>query len=197
MIHASSIVDVSAKIGPGVTIWQNTQIREMVSIGKNTVIGSNCYIGPGVIIGENCKIQNSVLIYEPAIIDNFVFIGPGVIFTNDKKPRAYNNDFSPRLKGDWEKNGVIVKNNVSIGASSTCVAPITLESFSLIGAGSLVLKSTLANSLNYGHPSKFIKWIDDFGDDLTMLENDVLRSNNDGSTYFIENGVLIRNTQFT
>jgi UDP-3-O-[3-hydroxymyristoyl] glucosamine N-acyltransferase len=197
MIHVSSIVDVSAKIDPGVTIWQNTQIRDMVSIGKNTVIGSNCYIGPGVIIGENCKIQNSVLIYEPAIIGNFVFIGPGVVFTNDKKPRAYNNDYSPRLKGDWEKKGILVKNNVSIGASSTCVAPITLESFSLIGAGSLVLKSTLANSLNYGHPSKFVTWIDDFGDKLTMLPNNVFRSNNDGSTYFVENGVLLRNTQFT
>jgi acetyltransferase-like isoleucine patch superfamily enzyme len=169
----------------------------MVSIGKNTVIGSNCYIGPGVIIGENSKIQNSVLIYEPAIIGNFVFIGPGVVFTNDKKPRAYNNDYSPRLKGDWEKKGILVKNNVSIGASSTCVAPITLESFSLIGAGSLVLKSTLANSLNYGHPSKFVTWIDDFGDKLTMLPNNVFRSNNDGSTYFVENGVLLRNTQFT
>jgi UDP-2-acetamido-3-amino-2,3-dideoxy-glucuronate N-acetyltransferase len=197
MIHPSSIVDVSAKIDSGVTIWQNTQVREMVSIGQNTTIGSNCYIGPGVIIGKNCKIQNRVLIYEPAIIGDFVFIGPGVVFTNDKRPRAYNNDFSPRSKGDWEKKGVRVKNNVSIGASSTCVAPITLESFSLVGAGSLVLKSTLANSLNYGHPSKFVSWIDDFGDELTRLPNEVLRSDNDGSTYLVKNGVLVRVAKFT
>jgi acetyltransferase-like isoleucine patch superfamily enzyme len=169
----------------------------MVSIGQNTTIGSNCYIGPGVIIGKNCKIQNRVLIYEPAIIGDFVFIGPGVVFTNDKRPRAYNNDFSPRSKGDWEKKGVRVKNNVSIGASSTCVAPITLESFSLVGAGSLVLKSTLANSLNYGHPSKFVSWIDDFGDELTRLPNEVLRSDNDGSTYLVKNGVLVRVAKFT
>jgi UDP-2-acetamido-3-amino-2,3-dideoxy-glucuronate N-acetyltransferase len=196
MIHTSSIIDVTSKIGPGVTIWQNTQIREMVSIGKNTIIGSNCYIGPGVIIGENCKIQNSVLIYEPAIIGNFVFIGPGVIFTNDKKPRAYNNDFSPRLEGDWEKKGIVVKNNVSVGASSTCVAPVILGSFSLIGAGSLVLKSTLANSLNYGHPSKFVSWIDDFGDELATLSNGLLQSKNDGSTYSVVNGNLIKDVEF-
>jgi UDP-2-acetamido-3-amino-2,3-dideoxy-glucuronate N-acetyltransferase len=196
MIHPNAIVNSNAKIGSGVTIWQNTQVREMVSIGKNTIIGANCYIGPGVKIGEYCKIQNNVLIYEPASIGDFVFVGPGVIFTNDKRPRAYNNDFSPRSKQDWEKNQILVENNVSIGASSTCVAPITLRAFSLIGAGSLVLKSTYANSLNFGHPSKFISWLDDFGDELIKLPNGDLQSINDETIYVIEDDTLTRKLKF-
>jgi len=196
MIHPDAIVNSNAKIGSGVTIWQNTQVREMVSIGKNTIIGANCYIGPGVKIGEYCKIQNNVLIYEPASIGDFVFVGPGVIFTNDKRPRAYNNDFSPRSKQDWEKNQILVENNVSIGASSTCVAPITLRAFSLIGAGSLVLKSTNANSLNFGHPSKFISWLDDFGDELIKLPNGDLQSINDETIYVIEDDTLTRKLKF-
>jgi UDP-3-O-[3-hydroxymyristoyl] glucosamine N-acyltransferase len=196
MIHPDAIVNSNAKIGSGVTIWQNTQVREMVSIGKNTIIGANCYIGPGVKIGEYCKIQNNVLIYEPASIGDFVFVGPGVIFTNDKRPRAYNNDFSPRSKQDWEKNQILVENNVSIGASSTCVAPITLRAFSLIGAGSLVLKSTNANSLNFGHPSKFISWLDDFGDELIKLPNGDLKSINDETIYVIEDDTLTRKLKF-
>ena len=196
MIHPDAIVNSNAKIGSAVTIWQNTQVREMVSIGKNTIIGANCYIGPGVKIGEYCKIQNNVLIYEPASIGDFVFVGPGVIFTNDKRPRAYNNDFSPRSKQDWEKNQIVVENNVSIGASSTCVAPITLRAFSLIGAGSLVLKSTNANSLNFGHPSKFISWLDDFGDELIKLPNGDLQSINDETIYVIEDDTLTRKLKF-
>ena len=196
MIHPDAIVNSNAKIGSAVTIWQNTQVREMVSIGKNTIIGANCYIGPGVKIGEYCKIQNNVLIYEPASIGDFVFVGPGVIFTNDKRPRAYNNDFSPRSKQDWEKNQILVENNVSIGASSTCVAPITLRAFSLIGAGSLVLKSTNANSLNFGHPSKFISWLDDFGDELIKLPNGDLQSINDETIYVIEDDTLTRKLKF-
>ena len=196
MIHPNTIINSSAKIGSGVTIWQNTQVREMVSIGNNTIIGANCYIGPGVKIGEYCKIQNNVLIYEPASIGDFVFIGPGVIFTNDKRPRAHNNDFSPRSKQDWGKSQTLVENNVSIGASSTCVAPITLRAFSLIGAGSLVLKSTYANSLNFGHPSKFISWLDDFGDELIKLPNGDLQSINDKKIYVIEHDTLTRKLKF-
>jgi acetyltransferase-like isoleucine patch superfamily enzyme len=192
MIHPNAIINSNTKIGSGVTIWQNTQVREMVSIGKNTIIGANCYIGPGVKIGEYCKIQNNVLIYEPASIGDFVFIGPGVIFTNDKRPRAYNNDFTQRSKQDWEKKQILVENNVSIGASSTCVAPITLRAFSLIGAGSLVLKSTYPNSLNFGHPSRFISWLDDFGDELIKLPNGDLQSINDETVYVIEDETLTR-----
>ena len=195
MIHVDSYIDSTAKVGTGVTIWQNTQVREMVTIGKNTIIGANCYIGPGVEIGDYCKIQNNVLIYEPASIGDFVFIGPGVIFTNDKKPRAYNNDFSPRSIHDWEKKQIRVENNVSIGANSTCVAPVNLGAFSLIGAGSLILKSTQANSLNYGHPSKFVSWLDDYGDELISLPNGDLQSKNDGTSYSLVNNILVRKNQ--
>ena len=87
---------------------------------------------------------------------------------------------------------ILVEKNVSIGASSTCVAPLTIGAFSLVGAGSLVLKSIQAHSLNFGHPSKFVSWIDDFGDELIKLPNGDLQSKNDGKIYFIDSKTLSR-----
>lgn len=47
----------------GNNYYERKFIPRKVTIGQNTIIGSNCYINPGVTIGENCVIASGSNIF--------------------------------------------------------------------------------------------------------------------------------------
>jgi UDP-2-acetamido-3-amino-2,3-dideoxy-glucuronate N-acetyltransferase len=150
--HETAIVDFNVLIGDGTKIWHFSHISENAQIGKNVIIGQNVFIGKGVIIGNGCKIQNNVSVYEGVTLEDDVFVGPAVVFTNINLPRAYIEQKDKFLK-------TLVKKGASIGANSTIICGNTLGENCFIGAGSLVTKNTDANSLYYGHPAKFKRFL--------------------------------------
>lgn len=154
--HAQSnaLIHPSSTIGAGTKVWDFSQIRENVVIGENCVIGRNVYIGPGVVVGDNCKIQNNALIYEPAVLEDGVFVGPAAVLTNDKNPRAVNPDGTLKASADWEMVGVTVRRGAAIGANSTCIAPVEIGEWSLVGAGSVVTKDVAPGATVAGNPAK-------------------------------------------
>lgn len=155
-IHSTAEVHESVIVPSSTRIWNFAQIREDVTIGENCVIGRNVYIGPGVVIGNNCKIQNNALIYEPAALEDGVFIGPAVVLTNDKNPRAVNLDGSLKGASDWSMVGVTIREGAAIGANSTCIAPIEIGPWSLVGAGSVVTRDVPENSTVAGNPARLL-----------------------------------------
>ena len=56
LIHASAIIDASAKIHPEVQIGAYSIIGAYVEIGKGTVIGPHVVINGPTVIGEDCHI---------------------------------------------------------------------------------------------------------------------------------------------
>lgn len=147
-VHSSVIVPKSTKV------WAYSQIRENAVIGENCIIGRNVYIGAGVRIGSNCKIQNNALVYEPAVIEDGVFIGPAAVLTNDKYPRAINQDGTLRSSEDWQQVGVHIESGASIGAHAVCVAPVRIGSWAVVGANSVVTKDVSSRDLVAGNPAK-------------------------------------------
>ena len=152
-VHETAEVHKDAAVPESTQVWHFAQIREGVVIGEQCVIGRGVYIGPGVVIGNNCKIQNNALIYEPARLEDGVFVGPGVILTNDKNPRATNEDGSLKGRADWDPVGVVLKDGASIGAGAICVAPVTVGAGAMVGAGSVVTKDVEAQSTVAGNPA--------------------------------------------
>ena len=100
-------------------------------IGENTKIGAFSDVGGK--IGNNCKVQAGVKIPPLTVIGNNVFIGANVVFTNDKY-----------MDGNME--GVIVEDNVKIGAGSLILAGVKVGKGSILGMGSIILKDVPPNT---------------------------------------------------
>lgn len=162
-IHETADVADSAVIPESARIWHYAQVREDARLGENCIVGRGAYVGTGVELGDNCKVQNYALVYEPAKLANGVFIGPAVVLTNDHFPRAINADGSLKSAHDWEPVGVTIGEGASIGASATCVAPVTIGRWALVGSGAVVVKDVPDFALVVGSPARRVGWVGKFG----------------------------------
>ncbi|HOW01859.1 MAG: N-acetyltransferase [Microbacteriaceae bacterium] len=165
-VHDTADVAGSATIGAGSKIWHYAQVREGASLGLNCVVGRGAYIGTSVQMGDNCKVQNYALVYEPARLARGVFIGPAVVLTNDHFPRAINADGTQKSADDWNPVGVDIREGASIGANSTCIAPVVIGRWALVGAGSVVVKDVPDFALVVGSPARRIGWVGTAGHPL-------------------------------
>jgi UDP-2-acetamido-3-amino-2,3-dideoxy-glucuronate N-acetyltransferase len=146
MVRIHTLSDVqSNNIGDNSVIWQYVVILPNSSIGENCNINAHCFIENDVIIGNNVTLKCGVYVWDGLRIADDVFIGPNVTFINDTYPR------SKQYKGAFKKT--IIKRGASIGANSTILEGIEIGEYAVVGAGSVVTKNILANSLWYGNPA--------------------------------------------
>ena len=167
-IHETADVDDLASVDVGSKVWQYAQVRENARIGRNCIIGRGAYVGIGVKMGDNCKVQNYALVYEPATLGDGVFIGPAVVLTNDHFPRAISEDGTLKSADDWHAVGVDIRQGASIGANATCIAPVVIGRWALVGAGSVVLKDVPDFALVVGSPARRIGWVGTAGHPLAQ-----------------------------
>lgn len=190
LIQGTADVAESAQIGDGSKIWHYAQVRENARIGADSIVGRGAYIGTGVVMGDGCKVQNYALVYEPAQLGAGVFIGPAVVLTNDHFPRAINPDGSTKSAHDWEPVGVTILEGASIGASATCVAPITIGRWALVGAGSVVINDVADFALVVGSPARRVGWVGKAGAPLVKEDGGAWRCPQSGDRYVETNGTL-------
>jgi acetyltransferase-like isoleucine patch superfamily enzyme len=170
-VHDTADVAASARIAVGAKVWHYAQVRENASLGRNVIVGRGAYVGNGVEVGDDCKIQNYALLYEPAKLARGVFVGPAVVLTNDRFPRAINADGNPKSVSDWNPVGVDIREGASIGASATCVAPVVIGRWALIGSGSVVVDDVPDFALVVGSPARRIGWVGKSGHPLVADPN--------------------------
>jgi len=137
---------VNSIISAGVSIESST--IEDSFVGEDTKIGPYAHIRPNSRIGKNVKIGNFVEVKNSTIKDNSkashlayigdadigynVNIGCGVVFVN------YNGK---------EKFRTIVGDNAFIGSNSNLVAPVEVEPWGYIAAGSTITKGVKEGEL--------------------------------------------------
>ena len=134
-------------------IGKNTKICDFVNlydceIGDDCLIGTFVEIQNSVKIGNNVRIQSHTFICEKVTIENNIFIGHGVIFTNAKH-------HSMKTYPNHETFPTLVKKGVTIGSNAT-ILPVTIGENSIIGAGSVVTKNVLQDSIVVGNPAKVL-----------------------------------------
>ena len=146
------------KIGVNLTLQYATLLS--ASEGQLT-IGNNFYLGHFSIVNANRTkiiIGDDVLIAERCTIQ-------GV-------NHNYKDLFKPiREQGDLpNKSGVIIGNNVWIGANCTILPGVKIGTGSIVAAGSVVTKSVPEYTIVAGIPAQMIKKRDRFDDRLVEDE---------------------------
>lgn len=144
-IHPLADVEDGCTIGENSKIWRWTHIMPGAKIGQNCTIGEHCYIASQVVVGDNVRIQNGCQIFDGIIIEDFCFIGPAVCFTNVKFPRSHR-------KGNYEKTHL--QDHCTIGANSTIICGVTIGSWSMVGAGSVVTRDVPPGITVMGTPAR-------------------------------------------
>jgi len=162
IIHETSI------IGKGTKVEYGSVISENVVIGKNCFIGYNVVIRPNVVIGDNTDIRSFIFLAEGVTIGNRVkiiqftniakrsrieddvFIGPGVILL-DTNRISHRRNYSPIGEPP------IIRRGARIGGRVTILPGVVIGENCLIGANSLVTKSTIPGWVYFGNPAKQIK----------------------------------------
>jgi len=152
-------------IAPDVKLGKNVQIYNFVNlygceIGDETRIGAFVEIQKNARVGKHCKISSHTFICEGVTIEDEVFIGHGVMFINDSFPRATANG-RLQTEADWGVEPIVVKKGASIGSNATILAKVTIGERAIIGAGSVVTRDVLPDTIVAGNPARVLRRVPD------------------------------------
>lgn len=179
LIDASVSIDSKSIIYPGSCISGNTHIGSSVTVGPYSVI-KNSFIGDGCEIKSHSVIENSEInknvsvgpfahirpetkLKDNSVVGNFVEVKKSEIGAGSKvKHLSYIGDSTIGEKANigagvitcnydgFNKHKSIIKDNVSVGANTSLVAPVTLEENSATAAGSVITKDIPEYALGIG-----------------------------------------------
>jgi acetyltransferase-like isoleucine patch superfamily enzyme len=151
----SSRIDWNTKID-----LNSLSSNSYVQLGGGTHIKGYAILAPrnGYIkIGNNCSINPYCFLYGYGGIT----IGNHVRIASGSKIIAFNHNFNnvdlPISKQGNSCKGIIIENNVWIGANVTILDGVTILEGCVIAAGSVLSKSTEFKGVYAGVPAKLIK----------------------------------------
>ena len=153
------------KIGKNVLIEPYVVFGPKVKIGNNVIIKSfshleECKIENKVEIGPYARIRPETVLKEGSKIGNFVEVKKSIVgkkskvnhlsYIGDSKIGKAVNIGAGTITCNYDgikKSKTIIKDKVFIGSNSSLVAPVTINSESIVGAGSVITKNVSKKSL--------------------------------------------------
>ncbi|MGA2406923.1 MAG: UDP-3-O-(3-hydroxymyristoyl)glucosamine N-acyltransferase [Bacteroidales bacterium] len=116
-IHATAIIEATAKIGSDVFIGPYAYIGENCVIGDGCSVYPHVYIGDNTKLGNNCTINPGVKIYHDCLVGEGCIIHAGTVIGSDGF------GFAPQSENEYMKipqlGNVILEDNVEIGSNVT------------------------------------------------------------------------------
>ncbi len=153
------------KIGKNVLIEPYVVFGSKVEIGNNVTIKSfshleECKIENKVEIGPYARIRPETILKEGSKIGNFVEVKKSIVgkkskvnhlsYIGDSKLGKYVNIGAGTITCNYDgikKSKTTIKDKVFIGSNSSLVAPVTINSESIVGAGSVITNNVSKKSL--------------------------------------------------
>ena len=155
----------NTKIGKNVTIEPYVVISDKVSVGNNVRILSFSHlegvkIENNVNIGPYARLRQGTILKSGSKVGNFVEVKKSIIgkdsklnhlsYIGDSKLGKKVNIGAGTITCNYDgikKSKTSIGDEVFVGSNSSLVAPIKIEKKSTIGAGSVITKKVLKNSL--------------------------------------------------
>lgn len=144
LIRSQCIIYGGSQICSHFSTGHKVIIRENSSIGHHVSIGTLSDIQGDCTIGNYSRLHSNVHVGMKTTLEDFVWVFPYVIFTNDPTPP------SETLLGSTIKRFAV------ICTGSVVLPGLTIESNSLVGAGTTVTKSVPELAIVVGNPGKVI-----------------------------------------
>ncbi|MCP3030048.1 acetyltransferase [Halobacillus sp. A1] len=110
-------------------------VSSTAEIGRGTVIMPFAVVNASARVGNHCIINSSAIVEHDNIIGDFCHICPNVTLTGD----------------------VLLGEGVEMGAASAVIPGKSIGSWSIVGAGSTVIRNVSAHSKVAGSPAKSIR----------------------------------------
>lgn len=152
------------EIGKGCIIEKGAVLKRQY--GGNIKIGDCCYISSGVVLlthGGNITIGNNSTVNPMSVI----YGQGGVVIGNNVRIAAHtvivpsNHIFTdttiPIYLQGLSKKGIVIKDDVWLGAGVKVLDGVTIETGCVIGANSVVTKSTDPYGIYIGVPARLLK----------------------------------------
>lgn len=118
-----------------------TFIHPLSFISAGTVIGNGSIILPFTYVAQNTVIGENVLLHSGCKVENNCNIGNNCFISSNSFVGAR----------------VTVEDTCFIGPSASIRDGVSIGHDSIIGMGSVITKSVVENSVNYGNPAKQIR----------------------------------------
>jgi acetyltransferase-like isoleucine patch superfamily enzyme len=161
VIHPTALVEAGVTLGTGTKVWDNVHIRRGARIGHDCIVGEKSYVAYDVVIGDFVKINASVYICAGVEVGDFCMLSAHVVFTNDRFPRAGNEDLTGLETSDPTEETLLTRlgKGVTVGANATIGPGLNLGEFSMVGMGSVVAADVAPYSLVFGNPARHRGWV--------------------------------------
>ncbi len=147
--HEKAMVHPGAKIGEGTRCWANTNIQDGAVIGAGCNICDGSFVEKGAVVGNHVTIKHHVSVFDGVTIEDDVFIGSNIAFINDRYPRS-------NRKDNWTLEKTKICHGATIGTNSVIMCGITIGSYAVVGAGSVVTKNVEPYTIVCGNPAKLM-----------------------------------------
>lgn len=165
------VVGVDGEGGPPI-LGEGTQLRSHVVLYRGAVCGRDLHVGHHVLIRESCSIGASVSVGSGSILEHDVtvhdgvrmhsrcfvpehsvlragaWLGPGVILTNARYPNR--EDTKAALEG------VLVEEDVVLGAGAVVLPGVVVGRGALVGAGAVVVRDVPPGRTIVGNPGRVV-----------------------------------------
>lgn len=130
-------------------IHPQATVSKSAKIGPGTFVGPHVTIMPDSLIGRHCSLRASANVGHDCVIGNYCYIGPNATLSGR----------------------VHLKDGVHIGPNASVLDRLELGSYSIIGMGSVVLKSVSDFTIAFGCPARnYTRLQRDEGDDLLICK---------------------------
>ncbi|ESS60113.1 bacterial transferase hexapeptide family protein [Enterobacter cloacae S611] len=151
-MHTASLRHAAVRnvvCGENVVIYEPANLYDC-TLADEVFVGPFVEIQGNTQIGKATKIQSHTFICEYVTIGEGCFIGHGVMFAND----LFRDGKPDPNRENWGR--ITIGNGVSIGSGATILA-VSICDGCVIGAGSVVTKSTTVKGVYAGNPARLLR----------------------------------------